>query len=185
MTELDDPRFLQLQEVYSAYDDKIFIPVNAIWIVVAEKPKKVWSTENHYSHVVNPRFTRYTANKLKVLCIINKLTGDQIDQVKSWHWDKTVYKVGEKTHTYFSTDKGGCISYFTSLAGAFYYHYPKGYDGVIKVYDWNNGRFIREYVNKRVDTASSYECDNVDLSDDEEFDEPVDNVGYMEVHPLN
>jgi len=111
-------------------------------------------TNEKRKDVINPSFAKFRTNKVKVIKIIDVLTGDELDSDRSIYDPNFIYKVGEIIQTEINSDIntvcGEGIHYFKTYKAALSWYYHNNINQI------KNGTFIEYHENGRRDVEWNY-----------------------------
>jgi antitoxin component YwqK of YwqJK toxin-antitoxin module len=121
--------------------NKVYKSCGKEWIIVLEKLIDTITNETRDS-VVDKKYSKYRANKLKVLEIKNKYSDEKISELENSVYEekKLIYKVGEivEVDDYDNFEYNICapgIHYFLNEECAYYYEVGDNYTG--DYHEWN------------------------------------------------
>jgi antitoxin component YwqK of YwqJK toxin-antitoxin module len=136
-----------LTQKYSSEEGYVFKSCSTDWIVVLQKLPDTKTNESR-SGIKDSMYAKVRANKLLVVDIVHKLTGQITNEiVNSVHSDKIItYKTNEviEASDFDNNLDEICstgIHYFKSVESAFYYETPDDYRGQHKCW-YDNGNLI-------------------------------------------
>jgi antitoxin component YwqK of YwqJK toxin-antitoxin module len=137
------------------------------WIVVLHKLTDTITNESR-SNAKDLMYAKFRANKLLVVCVVNKFTQKSIDNItNSVHKEKTIiYKKGEiiEVNDFDENLENICapgIHYFKSPEAAFYYEIPNNYFGLYKLW-YGSGQLGVECTYKNGTKDGLYQLWNPD-----------------------
>lgn len=125
------------------------------WLVIMEKCDDTVTNEDR-KNVVEKKYAKFRANKLKVVEIINTINGISEDQIVnvSDHGFPLLYKVGsvvecDEFNKNIDVVCGGGIHYFKTFIAAYYYDYS--------IFEhWYSGKWLSWYDNGRIQYESFF-----------------------------
>jgi antitoxin component YwqK of YwqJK toxin-antitoxin module len=142
-----------IREKYPLEEGYIFKSCCRNWIVVLKKLEDTKSNESRCD-ITNPLYVKYRANKLLVVDIIHKITGQTVDKITNSVYIKNTIKYEKglivQVSNFDENLNNICTSgihYFKTPEMAYYYEFSKITNGVFKTW-YDNGQLETEYMYK-------------------------------------